>query len=88
MPKPGADPILHRIRRIQGQAAALEAQRVQATDLAAFLQQISALRGALAGLSAALVEERLGASLADLQLESSGRGHVHKILQAMKAYMR
>lgn len=88
MPRPQADPILHRIRRIQGQATALEAQRVRETDLSAFLQQIAALRGALAGLSAALVEERLGASLADLHPELSARGKVHQILQAMKAYMR
>lgn len=88
MSKPPADPILHRIRRIQGQASALESQRIRDADLSAFLQQIAALRGALAGLSAALVEEHLGASLADLHPELSGRGKVHQILQAMKAYMR
>ena len=48
-----------RLRRIKGQAEALERAVEQGTDCGALLQQLSALRGATNGLMAELLESHL-----------------------------
>lgn len=61
----GKKPLLARVRRIKGQAEALEKALEQETDCAAVLQQIAAIRGAVNGLMAEVLEghirEHLGA---------------------------
>ncbi|MGN7873137.1 metal/formaldehyde-sensitive transcriptional repressor [Roseateles sp. 22389] len=61
----GRKKLLTRIRRIQGQAAALERAVDQDADCMAVLQQIAAIRGAVNGLMAEVLEghvrEHLGA---------------------------
>ena len=51
--------VVTRLRRIKGQAEALERAVEQGTDCAALLQQLSALRGATNGLMAELLESHL-----------------------------
>ncbi|GAA5787449.1 hypothetical protein GCM10007860_29280 [Chitiniphilus shinanonensis] len=51
--------LLARVRRIQGQAAALEKQLCDETDCGAVLQQIAAIRGAVNGLMVAVIEGHL-----------------------------
>ena len=51
--------LLARVRRIQGQAAALEAQLVSGSDCSAVLQQIAAIRGAVNGLMSEVMEAHL-----------------------------
>lgn len=62
----GKKPLLARVRRIKGQAEALERALEQETDCAAVLQQIAAIRGAVNGLMAEVLEghirEHLGAT--------------------------
>ena len=57
--------LLIRVRRIKGQAEALEKALEQETDCSAVLQQIAAIRGAVNGLMAEVLEghirEHLGA---------------------------
>ena len=48
-----------RLRRIKGQAEALERAVEQGTDCGALLQQLSALRGATTGLMAEVFESHL-----------------------------
>ena len=51
--------VVTRLRRIKGQAEALERAVEQGTDCGALLQQLSALRGATNGLMAELLESHL-----------------------------
>ena len=51
--------LLARVRRIQGQAAALERALEQESDCSAVLQQIAAIRGAVNGLMAQVLEGHL-----------------------------
>jgi DNA-binding FrmR family transcriptional regulator len=51
--------ILARIRRIRGQADALEKAVTQNEDATAILQQIAAIRGAVNGLLTAVLEGRV-----------------------------
>jgi DNA-binding FrmR family transcriptional regulator len=55
--------LLTRVRRIQGQAAALETQLDKDDDCTAVLQQITAIRGAVNGLMAAIIEDNLTAHI-------------------------
>jgi len=58
--------LLTRVRRIAGQAAALEKALEQESECAAILQQIAAIRGAVNGLMGQVLEhhirEHLGAA--------------------------
>jgi DNA-binding FrmR family transcriptional regulator len=51
--------LLIRVRRIRGQAEALERALIEETDCAAILQQIAAIRGAVSGLMAEVLEGHL-----------------------------
>ena len=55
--------LLTRVRRIQGQTAALERQLDEEGDCTAVLQQIAAIRGAVNGLMAAIIEDNLTAHI-------------------------
>ncbi|KHA56666.1 hypothetical protein NM74_10910, partial [Aeromonas hydrophila] len=61
----GKKKLLARVRRIKGQAGALESALEQESDCAAILQQIAAIRGAVNGLMLEVLEghmrEHLGA---------------------------
>lgn len=52
----GKKPLLARVRRIKGQVAALERALDQETECMAVLQQIAAIRGAVNGLMAEVLE--------------------------------
>ena len=51
--------ILARIRRIRGQAEALEKAVASDTECSALLQQIAAIRGAVNGLLTVVLEEQI-----------------------------
>ena len=51
--------LLTRVRRIKGQADALEKALEQGTDCSAVLQQIAAIRGAVNGLMSEVLESHL-----------------------------
>lgn len=51
--------VVTRLRRIQGQAAALERAVNEGTECGALLQQLAALRGATNGLMAEVLESHL-----------------------------
>ncbi|RQM63428.1 metal/formaldehyde-sensitive transcriptional repressor, partial [Aeromonas hydrophila] len=52
----GKKKLLARVRRIKGQAGALESALEQESDCAAILQQIAAIRGAVNGLMLEVLE--------------------------------
>ena len=79
--------LLARVRRIQGQTAALEAQLVSGEDCSAVLQQIAAIRGAVNGLMAEVLDghirEHLGAAA-----DPSQRGDLEQIASILRSYLK
>lgn len=81
---------LTRLARIRGQAEALERAITAGTECSLLLQQIAALRGAVGGLMAEVIESHLketlgvgpepGATPADEELE--------KILKILRTYLK
>lgn len=55
----GKKPLLARVRRIQGQAAAIERALEEGQECMAVLQQIAAIRGAVNGLMVEVLEGHL-----------------------------
>lgn len=82
-------PLLTRVRRIQGQLRSLEATLEAGGECAAVLQQIAAVRGAVAGLMNQVLEghirDHLGAPDATPALR---REDIDEVLAALRSYLR
>ncbi len=78
--------LLTRVRRIKGQAEALEKALEQGSDCSAVLQQIAAIRGAVNGLMAEVLEghlrEHLGADDIPPQQRSEDLDQVVAVLRS------
>jgi len=85
----GKKQLLTRVRRIKGQAEALERALDQEADCSAVLQQIAAIRGAVNGLMAEVLEghlrDHLGPEAADPQQRAADLEHV---LGVLRSYMK
>ena len=82
-------PLLARVRRIQGQATALETALSQGKDCAAVLQQIAAIRGAVNGLMAQVLEGHLRDHLSDPAASAEQReDELAVVLSVLKSYMK
>ena len=80
--------LLTRVRRIKGQADALETALEQGGDCSAILQQIAAIRGAVNGLMVAVMEGHLTDHLVN-EPELAQRQHdLDVILQIIKSYVK
>ena len=81
--------LLTRVRRIKGQAEALEKVLVQETECAAVLQQIAAVRGAVNGLMAEVLQghlrEHLGANNISPQQR---RDDLEQVLAVLRSYLK
>ena len=81
--------LLTRVRRIAGQAAALEKALEQGSDCSAVLQQIAAIRGAVNGLMAQVLEghvrEHLGAENATPQQRQED---IEVVLTVLRSYLK
>ncbi|MGE7991866.1 metal/formaldehyde-sensitive transcriptional repressor [Pseudomonas sp. NPDC089554] len=82
-------PLLTRVRKIKGQAAALETALEQEKDCLAILQQIAAVRGAVNGLMAEVMEGHVrehlvaeGLSLEERQEEAD------KVAALLRSYLK
>jgi DNA-binding FrmR family transcriptional regulator len=80
--------LLTRVRRIQGQAAALEKQLDQGGDCTAVLQQIAAIRGAVNGLMAAVIEGHLNDHVVKEPALEQRQQDLDAVLQVIKSYLR
>ena len=82
-------PLLTRVRRIQGQLRSLEATLEAGGECAAVLQQIAAVRGAVAGLMNQVLEghirDHLGAPDAT---PAQRREDIDEVLAALRSYLR
>lgn len=81
--------LLARVRRIKGQMQALETALVEETECAAVLQQIAAVRGAVNGLMAEVLEghirEHLGAPDVSPQQR---REDLEEVVSAVRSYLK
>lgn len=81
--------LLTRVRRVKGQADALETALEQGGDCSAILQQIAAIRGAVNGLMAEVLEghirEHLG--VAEIPAEQRSRD-LENVVAVLRSYLK
>lgn len=80
--------LLTRVRRIKGQAAALEKQLAEEGDCSAVLQQIAAIRGAVNGLMAAVIEGHLTDHVVMESVQEQRKQDLEVVLQVINSYLR
>lgn len=81
--------LLTRVRRIKGQAEALEDALNQNTECEAVLQQIAAIRGAVNGLMAQVLEghirEHLGVDVASAKQRNAD---LEQVVSIIRSYLK
>ena len=80
--------LLARIRRIKGQAEALERALDQEADCAAVLQQIAAIRGAVNGLMAEVLEGHLREHVAAATSAKQRQDDLEPVVQVLRSYLK
>ena len=80
--------LMARVRRIQGQAAALEKLLVSGEDCNGILQQIAAIRGAVNGLMVAVMEGHITDHLVKEPLLEQRQKDLDEVLQVIKSYLK
>jgi len=85
----GKKQLLARVRRIQGQTGALEKALLAETDCAAVLQQIAAIRGAVNGLMAQVLEGHLREHVGAQGLAEEDRAAaLEQVAAVLRSYLR
>jgi DNA-binding FrmR family transcriptional regulator len=80
--------ILTRVRRIKGQAEAMEKALNDDIDCAAILQQIASIRGAVNGLMAEVLEKHIREHLgAEAELEERRDG-LEQVVSILRSYLK
>lgn len=81
--------LLTRIRRIKGQSEALEKALEQGGECAAILQQIAAIRGAVNGLMAQVLEGHIREHLgADAESPQQRQADLEDVVSALRSYLK
>ena len=80
--------LLARVRRIRGQAVALEKQLNDGSQCIPVLQQIAAIRGAVNGLMAAVIEGHVTDHLVNEPKLQRRQHDLDVVLQVVKSYLR
>lgn len=81
--------LLARVRRIKGQAEALERALDQENECNAILQQISAIRGAINGLMLEVLEGHMRDHLGPHVMDADQREEdLEQVLRVMRSYMK
>jgi DNA-binding FrmR family transcriptional regulator len=81
--------LLTRVRRIQGQASALERALDSETECAAVLQQIAAIRGAVNGLMAEVLEGHIREHLGAEDISPQQRGEeLDQLVSVLRSYLK
>lgn len=85
----GKKKLLARVRRIKGQAEALERALSGEAECTAVLQQIAAVRGAVNGLMAEVLEGHIREHLGPDAVEPAQRDEdVAAVVAALRSYLR
>lgn len=80
---------LTRVRRIKGQVAALEQALDDGAECAAILQQLAAVRGAVNGLMAAVLESHLREEFPHTEARSdSQKQSIDETISIVRSYLR
>jgi FrmR/RcnR family transcriptional regulator, repressor of frmRAB operon len=80
---------LTRLRRIRGQTDALERALEAGTDCGAVLQQLAAIRGAVNGLMAEVLESHLREEFGALAAKDVAREHhVQQTIALVRSYLK
>ncbi len=81
--------LLLRVRRITGQAQALEQALGRGTECAAVLQQIAAIRGAVNGLMAEVLEGHIREHLgAEALSPKERRDDLEQVVGVLRSYLK
>ena len=85
----GKKKLLTRVRRVKGQAEALERALESETDCSAILQQIASIRGAVNGLMAEVLEghlrDHLGPDVLDAQQRAAD---LDEVIDVLRSYLK
>jgi len=85
----GKNKLLSRVRRIKGQAIAIEFALEGEPDCMAILQQVAAIKGAVNGLMKELLEDHLRAHLGAEKLSNEQRlNEVENVISILKSYLK
>lgn len=81
--------LLSRVRRIKGQTAALEQALEKEVDCAAVLQQIAAIRGAVSGLMAEVLEGHIREHLGPDAVSPKQRdADLEQVVAILRSYLK
>ena len=81
--------LLTRVRRIKGQAEALEQALERETECAAVLQQIAAIRGAVNGLMAEVLEAHIREHLGPEAVSPKERREdLEQVIDVLRSYLK
>ena len=81
--------LLTRVRRIKGQAEALERALDAGTECMAILQQIAAIRGAVNGLMSEVLEGHIREHLVSRDVSDEQRGEdLEAVVSALRRYLK
>ncbi|MCQ9422505.1 metal/formaldehyde-sensitive transcriptional repressor [Pseudomonas sp. LJDD11] len=85
----GKKQLLTRVRKIRGQANALETALEDEKDCVAILQQIAAIRGAVNGLMAEVMDGHIRDHLGDAELSAEQRQvEIEQISTLLRSYLK
>ncbi|MDC7715417.1 metal/formaldehyde-sensitive transcriptional repressor [Vogesella sp. LYT5W] len=82
-------PLLSRVRRIKGQAEALERALEGDADCSAVLQQIAAIRGAVNGLMAGVLEDHIREHIGAADISAEARNaEIDQLVGILRSYLK
>lgn len=85
----GKKPLLTRVRRIKGQAEALEKALEKETDCSEVLQQIAAIRGAVNGLMFEVLEGHIREHLGVQDIPAQQRSDdLEQLVTVLRSYLK
>jgi FrmR/RcnR family transcriptional regulator, repressor of frmRAB operon len=85
----GSKRLLSRVRRIKGQTEALEKVLGQGGECLAVLQQIAAIRGAVNGLMAQVLEDHLREHIGSESMPAGKReAEMEQVITVLRSYLK
>lgn len=81
--------VLARVRRVRGQLDALETALIEGAQCGPVLQQIAAMRGAVNGLMAGVLESHLREEFANVADATEGqRSSIDEVVSMVRTYLK
>ena len=80
--------LLNRVRRIRGQVDAIERALEQEVDCADVMQLIAAVRGAMSGLMAEVLEDHVRLHVAEREPEIAREQAAQELIDVVRSYLK